>query len=76
MNQPFSIGQRVRPFGDGEDSNGNIIKWTKVRGEVVDIWMDGEGQFSEWRVEVKWDDRVMDKQYGTRMPAYLLSPIQ
>lgn len=76
MNQPFSIGQRVRPAGDGEDQSGRILKWTRLQGTVVDIWMTDENTSdTQWRVEVKWDDSLANKQYGTRMDSYLLTAI-
>ena len=74
--QPFQIGQIVRPANDGETSIGRIVKWTRLRGKVVDIWKELEGSPNEcWRVEVKWFDPLANRDYGTRMPHYFLTAV-
>ena len=43
-------GSIVRPVNDGEDSRGNLLKWTRLTGKVIDCWED----CGELRAEVRW----------------------
>jgi hypothetical protein len=75
-NQPFAIGQTVRPAHDGETHNGRIIYWTRIRGTVVDIWPENEDTNNPtWRVQVRWEPSV-GRAYATRLTADWLSSVQ
>lgn len=64
--ETFTIGARVKPANDGLD-----IRWTLLRGTILDCWQDG----SEYRVEVRWDQH-WGRHYGTRLPAFWLEEVQ
>jgi len=61
----IAIGSTVRPANDGEDSRG-VIKWTKLTGTVIDIWID----CGEHRAEVRWHRK---SSYPSVVPANLLT---
>ena len=63
----LKIGSIVRPANDGEDSKG-ILKWTKLRGKVVDLWED----CGELKVQVRW---FRKSPYPTVVPAYFLETV-
>ena len=64
----FAVGDRVRPYNDGEDSSGRRLYWTRLTGTVVAAWAD----CGEQRVEVRWDRKA---PYPTRLPAYFLASL-
>ncbi len=64
----FTVGDRVRPYNDGEDGSGRRLHWTRLTGTVVSTWTD----CGEQRVEVRWDRRA---PYPTRLPAYFLASL-
>lgn len=62
----FSKGTIVRPANDGEDSRGNLLKWSSLTGVVIDSWED----CGEERVQVRWSKK---SPYPTCVPSYFLS---
>jgi len=62
----FQKGSTVRPANDGEDSRGNLLKWTNLVGVVVDSWED----CGETRVQVRWSRKA---PFPTVLPSDWLS---
>lgn len=52
--ETIAIGSRVKPANDGEDASGKVLKWSNLRGTVLDIWTDS-GTAAEVRAQVRWD---------------------
>lgn len=46
----IKINDTVRPVIEGEDRNGRVIVWNRLRGRVVAVWKDG----NEQRAEIRW----------------------
>ena len=63
----LTIGSIVRPANNGEDSRG-ILKWTELRGKVIDVWYD----CGELRAEVHW---FQNAPYPTVVPSYFLKNV-
>ena len=70
MNQ-IKVGAIVRPKHNGEDQLGKALHWRRLRGRVVDVWI--EGGFDAWegrstpvitKVQVHWFNRA---PYPTRL---------
>ncbi len=68
-NHPFKVGQKVRPAGNGEDASGRLLAWTKLRGVVVNTWVEtyGAAQKPIYKVEIRWSVRA---PYPTRLEAH------
>lgn len=54
MEGAIKVGSRVKPANDGEDSSGHLLKWSGLRGTVLDVWVE-PGTAAEVRAQVRWD---------------------
>lgn len=54
MKAPLKVGQVVRWVSDGEDQNGKVLYWTRLRGTVTDIWPTDEQHAGGWKISVRW----------------------
>lgn len=72
METTLSIGTRVRPSCDGEDTYGRKLAWTRMIGTVVDVWT-APGRSGEVTCQVKWDRRA---PYPTSLPVGMLKAVQ
>ena len=66
----IAIGSRVKPANDGEDASGKVLKWSKLRGTLLDVWTE-PGLAGEVRAQVRWDRR---SPYPSIVPLNWLLP--